>query len=294
MHGSRPSPSAALSSLLIALVLTAGGLTGSGGDQAWASRTATFSATDSQLPTVTIASPAAGATLGGTVTVSGSASDNVSLSKVELRVDGNAYQLASGTSSWTFSLNTSAYASGSHTLLARATDASGNQAWASRTVTFSSATDSQVPTVAISSPAAGATVGGTVTVSGSASDNVSLSKVELRVDSNAYQLASGTSSWTFSLNTSAYASGSHTLLARATDASGNQAWASRTVTISMRDGQPGADGRDREPGRRRDVGGTRHRVRQRLRQRLPLEGGAAGGRQRLPAGQRHDAPGRSR
>ena len=50
---------------------------------------------------MTIASPAAGATLGGTVTVSGSASDNVSVSKVELRVDGNAYQLASGTSSWT-------------------------------------------------------------------------------------------------------------------------------------------------------------------------------------------------
>ena len=101
-----------------------------------------------------------------------------------------------------------------------------------RTVTFSSATDSQAPTVAIASPAAGATLGGTVTVSGSASDNVSLSKVELRVDSNAYQLASGTTSWTFSLNTSAYASGSHTLLARATDASGNQAWASRTVTFS--------------------------------------------------------------
>ena len=185
------TPSPALSSLLVALVLTAGGFTGSGGDQAWASKTV-FSANDNQAPTVTIASPAAGATLGGTVTVSGSASDNVSLSKVELRVDGNAYQLASGTTSWTFSLNTSAYASGSHTLLARATDASGNQAWASRTVTFSSGTDNQAPTVAIASPAAGATLGGTVSVSGSASDNVSLSKVELRVDGNAYQLASGT------------------------------------------------------------------------------------------------------
>ena len=60
------------------------------------------------MPTVAIASPASGATIAGTITVSGSASDNVAVSKVELRVDGNAYQLMSGTTSWTFSLNTSA------------------------------------------------------------------------------------------------------------------------------------------------------------------------------------------
>jgi hypothetical protein len=37
--------------------------------------------------------------------------------------------------------------------------------------------------VSIVSPAAGATVSGTLTVSGSASDNVLVSKVELKVDS---------------------------------------------------------------------------------------------------------------
>ena len=83
--------------------------------------------------------------------------------------------------------------------------------------------------MSISSPAAGATVSGTITVSGASSG---ASKVELKVDSGAYQLASGTSSWSKSINTTAYANGSHTLTARATNSAGNQVWASRTITIS--------------------------------------------------------------
>src|SRR5262245_8645654 len=67
------------------------------------------------------------------------------------------------------------------------------------------AADTQIPKVAIVSPVVGATIAGTVVVSGTASDNVSVSKVELQVDSNPYQLASGTTAWTFALNTAAYA-----------------------------------------------------------------------------------------
>jgi hypothetical protein len=167
--------------------------------------------------------------VGGTVAVTGTASDNVAVAKVELRVDNNAYQLASGTTSWSFSLNTAAYATGTHTIYVRATDTSGNKAWASISLTFGS--DTVIPKVAISSPAPGATIGGTVSVTGTALDNVGVAKVELRVDNNAYQLASGTTSWSFSLNTAAYASGSHTIYVRATDTSGNKAWANVSVTF---------------------------------------------------------------
>ena len=90
-------------------------------------------------------------------------------------------------------------------------------------------------TVSITSPASGATVSGTISVSGAASG---ASKVELKVDSGAYQLASGTSSWSKSLNTASYANGSHTLTARATSSTGTQVWASRTVTISNRTTSP--------------------------------------------------------
>ena len=92
------------------------------------------------MPTVSFASPASGATVSGTFSVSGSASDNVGVSKIEVRVDCGAYRLASGTTSWSLSISTSGYASGSHTLTARATDSSGNQAWAGRTVSFSTST----------------------------------------------------------------------------------------------------------------------------------------------------------
>ena len=242
--------------------------TSSTGSQVWASRTVTIS---NGALSVSISSPAAGATVSGTITVSGAASG---ASKVELKVDSGAYQLASGTSSWSKSLNTTAYANGSHTLTARATSSTGSQVWASRTVTISNGALS----VSISSPAAGATVSGTITVSGAASG---ASKVELKVDSGAYQLASGTSSWSKSLNTTAYANGSHTLTARATSSTGSQVWASRTVTISN-----GASLRlHLEPGGGRHGQRHDHRLRRRLRR---VEGGAEGGQRRLPAGQRHE------
>ena len=146
---------------------------------------------------------------------------------MELKVDGGAYQLASGTSNWSKSLSTTAYANGSHTLTARATSSTGSQVWASRTVTISNGAVSGL-SVSISSPAAGATVSGTITVSGASSG---ASKVELKVDSGAYQLASGTAAGR-SRSAPAYANGSHTLTARATSSTGSQVWASRTVTIS--------------------------------------------------------------
>ena len=168
--------------------------TDSKGNQVWASRCVTISNGAVSGLAVSISSPAAGATVNGTITVSGAASG---ASKVELKVDGGAYQLASGTSNWSKSLSTTAYANGSHTLTARATSSTGSQVWASRTVTISNGAVSGL-SVSISSPAAGATVSGTITVSGASSG---ASKVELKVDSGAYQLASGTSSWSKSLST---------------------------------------------------------------------------------------------
>ena len=184
------------------------------------------------MPTVTIQSPAAGAALGGIVTVSGSASDNVSVSKVELRVDANPYQLASGTTFWTFSLNTSAYASGSHTLTARATDSSGNQATTSRTVTFGSRRrhpgshghDHQPGRGRHRHPCDHRLRHGL--------------RQRLALESGAaggrQPLPAGERDDVLDLHprTSAYAGGSHTLTARATDSSGNQAWAGRTVTFT--------------------------------------------------------------
>jgi len=79
--------------------------------------------------------------------------------------------------------------------------------------------DTIPPTIAISSPSSGQTfTTPTITISGTASDNVAVSKVEVRVGSGNWQTASGTNSWSIQVTLS---SGSNTIYAKATDTSGN-------------------------------------------------------------------------
>src|SRR5204862_300870 len=66
---------------------------------------------------------------------------------------------------------------------------------------------------------------------GSGADNASGSKVEVRFDSGAYTPATGTSSWSPTIDASTAADGQHTVTARATDAAGNTSTSSVTVAI---------------------------------------------------------------
>ena len=98
---------------------------------------ATPTATDSTLPTIAIGSPADNSVLtSATVTVTGVASDNVAVEKVELSTDGTTWTLASGTTSWSGSVT---LRSGANTIRARATDTSGNQYTVQVTVTVQTA-----------------------------------------------------------------------------------------------------------------------------------------------------------
>jgi len=90
----------------------------------------------------------------------------------------------------------------------------------------------KAPTVSIQSPSNGATVSGTVAAQGSSSDDKAVAKVEVRVDDGAWNLASGTTSWTFSLDTTALNDGGHTITARATDSAAKTTSTSVSVTVS--------------------------------------------------------------
>ncbi|HSR24886.1 MAG TPA: Ig-like domain-containing protein, partial [Candidatus Eisenbacteria bacterium] len=125
-------------------------------------------------PAVSIAAPAAGATVHGPVPVTAAASDDGAVSRVDIAVDGSV--LASGTSRpYTATWNSAAAANGAHTITATAYDEAGNAASASATVT---ADNTAAPTVSVTSPAAGAAVSGTVTVSAAAGDDVGVTTVE--------------------------------------------------------------------------------------------------------------------
>lgn len=189
---------------------------------------------DTSAPSLAFSAPASGATVAGTVTVSGTSSDNVAVSAVAVSVDGSAWQPATGTTSWTWSWSTTALANGSHTVSARATDSSGNATVASRSMTVSNPVpDTAPPTVSISSPIAGSTDSGTVAVQGSAADNISVARVDVAVDGGAWQAAGGSpAAWNWSWSTTALANGTHTITAQATDTSGNTSTTAQTVTVN--------------------------------------------------------------
>jgi hypothetical protein len=86
--------------------------------------TITYGSADTTAPTVSITSPANGATVSGSVTVQVSASDNVGVTSTAISIDGGSY-----TTSLVWA--TTAVADGSHTIVARAGDAAGNYGYSS-------------------------------------------------------------------------------------------------------------------------------------------------------------------
>lgn len=88
---------------------------------------------DTTKPSIVIASPTEGATMpSGTITVSGVASDDVGVMRVEVSTDGMNWAEAAGNPSWTASVN---LMEGSRMIYARALDAAGNVAVVSVSVT---------------------------------------------------------------------------------------------------------------------------------------------------------------
>lgn len=100
------------------------------------------------------------------------------------------------------------------------------------TVLCGQVADSSPPSIAITSPANGATVGNSFTASGTASDVGSgLKTVEVSVNGGPYQPAAGTSSGTFAVT--GLPSGTATISARATDNAGNTRSASIQVSVPI-------------------------------------------------------------
>ncbi len=97
---------------------------------------------------------------------------------------------------------------------------------------FTVSTDITPPTVAITFPLDGATVTGTIVISGTAFDNTALSVVDVQIDGGAFDPAVGLDSWTFSLDTTALSEGIHTVTSRATDTGGNTTTDSISIDVN--------------------------------------------------------------
>ena len=106
---------------------------------------------------------------------------------------------------------------------------------------FNSApSDTTPPTTAITSPASGAPVSGTVAVRATASDASGIARVELLVDGVLVLTDSAAPFASFGWNSTTVGNGSHALRTRAVDNAGNQSL-SATVSVNVNNGTGGAE-----------------------------------------------------
>jgi RHS repeat-associated protein len=184
-----------------------------------------------QAPTVDILSPANGSQVNGIVPVSANATDDGRVDVVEFFV-GNVSIGADASAPYEVNWDSKTLPNGSYALTARAKDDAGNTT-TSRAVSVI-VDNTAPPTTAITSPANGATVKGTVTISASATDDRGVSKVEFYVD-DILLAEDKTASYSAAWNTLTFPSydGPHTLTTRAYDSSGQVTTSTpRTVTVA--------------------------------------------------------------
>jgi hypothetical protein len=205
--------------------------------QLTASRTFTWTMTapaptpDTTLPTISITSPTSNSTLSTTsssITLGGTAADNVGVVQVKWTINGNVY-VAAGTTSW--STSAIALAIGSNVITVTAVDAAGNQGAATLTVTRTTTVDTTLPTVSIATPTTGTTFFSTsasINLTGNASDNAGVTQVSWASDRGGNGVASGTTSWAIGLIP--LQTGANIITVMAIDAAGNAG--SDTLTVS--------------------------------------------------------------
>jgi chitodextrinase len=187
-------------------------------------RSATFSLTvtapaDTTPPAVSLgASPANGSTIGATVTLSATASDNVGVVGVQFLLDGANLGAENTTSPYSISWNTATAAQGPHALSARARDEAGNTAVATAVNVI---VDNQPPTGTITiNGGAAATNNRTSTLTLAATDNAG-PVTHMRFSAtgtsfSAEEVYATTKTWTLSIG-----AGTKTVYVQFRDAVGN-------------------------------------------------------------------------
>jgi Concanavalin A-like lectin/glucanases superfamily/Bacterial Ig domain len=118
-----------------------------------------------------------------------------------------------------------------------AEDQAGNASAPSTEASASSQADATAPSVSLTTPAAGATVRGSVTVGASAADNVAVTGVQFRLDAANLATEDTTAPYSTNWDTTTATPGPHTLTAIARDAAGNQTTAT-TVTVTVDNSAP--------------------------------------------------------
>ena len=198
--------------------------------------TITAAAGDSTSPLVTITGPTSAATFtttSSTLSLSGTASDNVGVTQVTWVNNRGGSGTATGTTSW--SIGGIALAAADNVITITARDAAGNTSTDAITVTSNGGTSGggqTAPTVTIRTPTINPTYATTTAAfvfGGTADDEVGLSNVTWMNDRGGSGTASGTYSWNASLTLQ---TGANVITVTARDTSGKTTSDVLTVTYS--------------------------------------------------------------
>ena len=185
-----------------------------------------------QSPTVSIASPASGATLSRTVNVSANASSSLGIAGVQFSLDGVSLGLEVVNAPYSVAWDTTKTSNGRHTLTALAFDTTGARGISSVvTVTVANANSPQ-SSISITSPASGAVVSGTINVAAATSGFNGVPSVQFTLDGAALGFGILRSPYVAPWDTMTTSNGSHILQAVAVDTAGNTASASLRIEVS--------------------------------------------------------------
>jgi plastocyanin len=192
---------------------------------------------DTTAPTVSITSPAAGATVSGSIAITATATDNVAMGGVQFRLDGvNVGSEVTGAGpAYSFNWITTGATNGTHALSAVARDAANNTATSAGVSITVSNSDTTLPTISLTAPPAGSTLGGNVTITATATDNIGMAGVQFLLDGAnlGAEVTDLGPTYTFNWSTSTATNASHILSARARDGAGNLATAANvSVTVA--------------------------------------------------------------
>ncbi|MDD2889939.1 MAG: Ig-like domain-containing protein [bacterium] len=184
---------------------------------------------DTESPEVIITYPPNNIYIEDTLAIKAEAIDNIKIKRVEFYIDGDLF--STDTTAPYSSIRSANSNSSAHTIFAKAYDNEDNYGLSDVvTVYLLDTTDTESPMIAITTPASGAVVTGTVEVKTETSDNKDVSKVVFYVDGDSMS-TSTTKPFTYLWDTMPLPNNSYTILAKAYDPSNN--WANSMVTVRV-------------------------------------------------------------
>ena len=115
--------------------------------------------------------------------------------------------------------------------------------------------DTTRPTITLNQPPDGQEVSGVITIKIEATDNVSVQKVEYLID-GVFAGVTYAQPFSFALDTTVFANGTHTILAKAYDGAGNVS-STKSITIVIKNTSPNVSGVRNETTNRSSVGASK-------------------------------------